>query len=118
MQIADKLQLVATTEIPEVHYELDHKGKQATLTELGLKAVYLKLGRPSLSTHSLDSRPYNNSISSVFHMLVSRMERHCMAESFLFFSFLFFSFLFSSLLFFSFLFSSLLFFSWSGAAVY
>ncbi len=57
MQIADKLQLIATKEIPEVHYDLDHKGKQATLTELGLKAVYLKLGRPSLSCHSLDSRP-------------------------------------------------------------
>jgi len=93
MQIADKLQLIPTNEIPEVHYELDHKGKQATLTELGLKAVYLKLGRPPLSTHSLDSRPYNNSISSVFHMLVSRMERHCMAESFLSFPFLSFPFL-------------------------
>ena len=80
MQIADKLQLIATKEIPEVHYDLDHKGKQATLTELGLKAAYLKLGRPSLSTHSLDSRPENNSISSVFRMLVSCIQRHCVAH--------------------------------------
>ncbi|DBA97691.1 TPA: hypothetical protein ACH3X3_012580 [Trebouxia sp. C0006] len=50
-EIADKLQLNATKEIPEVHYDLDHKGKQATLTELGLKAVYLKLVEKKLIDH-------------------------------------------------------------------
>ena len=44
MQIADELHGTASD---EVHYELDHKGKQATLTEAGLYAVYLKLGRLS-----------------------------------------------------------------------
>jgi len=47
MQIADQLRLHATAP-DEVHYELDHKGKQATLTEAGLHAVYAKLGRSSL----------------------------------------------------------------------
>ncbi|DBA84483.1 TPA: hypothetical protein ACH3X1_006102 [Trebouxia sp. C0004] len=40
--IADELRLHATAP-DEVHYELDHKGKQATLTEAGLHAVYAKL---------------------------------------------------------------------------
>ena len=44
MQIADELHAKAPN---VVHYELDHKGKQATLTEAGLHAVYAKLGRPS-----------------------------------------------------------------------
>ncbi|KAL0025616.1 hypothetical protein WJX79_008377 [Trebouxia sp. C0005] len=39
-EIADELHGTASD---EVHYELDHKGKQATLTEAGLYAVYLKL---------------------------------------------------------------------------
>ena len=57
MQIADGLRLHSPTKEGEVHYVLDHKGKQATLTEAGLKLVYVKLGRPALSTHSLNIRP-------------------------------------------------------------
>lgn len=41
-QIADKLQY---SKGPGGDYNLDHKGKQATLTETGLSTVYHKLGK-------------------------------------------------------------------------
>ena len=92
MQIADKLQLIATKEIPEVHYDLDHKGKQATLTELGLQAAYLKLGRRSLQLPHL----IQDLKTAVFPPCFTFLIPVCKATAWRIFSFPFLSFPFLS----------------------